>query len=104
MSDANVGRVLAHKYELVRLLGRGGMGAVYEGKNHIGKRVAIKVLVEPELVRNLDLIARFFREAQAAASVESTHVVDVYDTGVDGETGFPFIIMAYLSGEDPGPL
>jgi serine/threonine protein kinase len=100
MSDENVGRVLAHKYELVRLLGRGGMGAVYEGKNQIGKRVAIKVLVEPELVRNLDLIARFFREAQAAASVESTHVVDVYDTGVDGETGFPFIIMAYLSGED----
>jgi serine/threonine-protein kinase len=100
MIDENVGRVLAQKYELVRALGRGGMGAVYEGRTQIGKRVAIKLLIEPELIRNLDLIARFFREAHAAAAVESRHVVDVYDTGVDEATGFPFIIMALLSGED----
>jgi serine/threonine protein kinase len=100
VSDENVGRVLGRKYELIRLLGRGGMGAVYEGRNQIGKRVAVKLLLEPELIRNADLIARFFREAQAAAAVESRHVVDVYDTGVDEELGFPFIIMAYLSGAD----
>jgi serine/threonine-protein kinase len=76
------------------------MGAVYEGRNQIGKRIAVKLLLEPELLRNLDLIARFFREAQAAAAVESSHVVDVYDTGVDEDTGFPFIIMAFLNGED----
>jgi serine/threonine-protein kinase len=100
MSDPNIGRVLAQKYELVRLLGRGGMGAVYEGRNQIGKRIAIKLLLEPEFAKNRDLIARFFREAQASAAAESKHVVDVYDTGVDPESGHPFIIMAYLTGED----
>ncbi|MGO9707283.1 MAG: serine/threonine protein kinase [Polyangiaceae bacterium] len=100
MSDANIGRVLARKYELMRLIGRGGMGAVYEGRNQIGKRVAIKLLLTPEIVASTDLTARFFREAEASAAIESTHVVDVYDTGVDEESGLPFLIMAYLQGED----
>src|SRR5579883_1346834 len=99
MRDENVGRVLAQKYELVRLLGKGGMGAVYEGRNPIGKRVAVKLLLQPEFAQNRTLTARFFREAQASAAAESRHVVDVYDTGIDADTGFPFIIMAYLSGE-----
>ena len=98
MSDPNIGRVLANKYELLRLLGHGGMGAVYEGRNQIGKRVVVKLLLEAG--QNADVIARFLREAQAAAAVESRHVVDVYDTGVDEETGAPFIIMAFLTGED----
>jgi eukaryotic-like serine/threonine-protein kinase len=100
MGDENIGRVLAGKYELVRVLGQGGMGAVYEGRNQIGKRVAVKLLLKPEFAQNRALTARFFREAQASAAAESKHVVDVYDTGVDEGTGFPFIIMAYLSGED----
>jgi eukaryotic-like serine/threonine-protein kinase len=98
--DEYIGRVLANKYELVRLLGRGGMGVVYEGRTQIGKRVAIKVLTDLDFARNQELVARFFREAQAAAIVESRHVVDVYDTGVDEVAGLPFLIMAYLSGED----
>jgi serine/threonine protein kinase len=100
MSDPNIGRVLAGKYDLVRLLGAGGMGAVYEGKNQIGKRVAVKLLRNSELVQDEKVTARFFREAQASAAVVSKHVVDVYDTGVDADTGAPFIIMAFLSGED----
>ncbi|MFI5298446.1 MAG: protein kinase [Polyangiales bacterium] len=100
MNDENVGRVVAQKYELVRLLGKGGMGAVYEGRNQIGKRVAVKLLLKAEFTQSPELTARFFREAQTSASVESRHVVDVYDTGVDAETGYPFIIMAYLAGED----
>jgi serine/threonine-protein kinase len=99
-TDANLGLVLGGKYQLVRLLGKGGMGAVYEGRNQIGKRVAVKLLLDPSFTSNHQLTTRFFREAQASAAVESKHVVDVYDTGVDQPTGYPFIIMAFLPGED----
>jgi serine/threonine-protein kinase len=94
------GRILAQKYELVRLLGQGGMGAVYEARNHLGKRFAVKLLLKPEFAQDPGLAARFFREAKASAAIESEHIVEVYDTGVDPETGFPFIIMELLKGED----
>jgi eukaryotic-like serine/threonine-protein kinase len=94
------GRVLAQKYELVRLLGQGGMGAVYEARNHLGKRFAVKLLLKPEFAQDPGLTARFFREAKASAAIESEHIVEVYDTGVDPETNFPFIIMELLKGED----
>lgn len=94
------GRVLGQKYEIVRLLGQGGMGAVYEARNHLGKRFAVKLLLKPELAQDAGLTARFFREAKASAAIESEHIVEVFDTGVDPETGFPFIIMELLKGED----
>ncbi len=94
------GRILAQKYELVRMLGQGGMGAVYEARNHLGKRFAVKLLLKPEFANDAQLVARFFREAKASAAIESEHIVEVYDTGVDPETNFPFIIMELLKGED----
>ncbi|MEO7095836.1 MAG: serine/threonine-protein kinase, partial [Polyangiales bacterium] len=94
------GRVLSEKYEITRLLGQGGMGAVYEARNHLGKRYAVKLLLKPELLGDQQLIQRFFREAKASAAIESEHIVEVYDTGVDPSTGFPFIIMEMLKGED----
>ncbi|MBI2391384.1 MAG: protein kinase [Deltaproteobacteria bacterium] len=101
MSDVVMeGRVLAQKYELVRLLGQGGMGAVYEARNHLGKRFAVKLLLKAEFAQDPGLTARFFREAKASAAIESEHIVEVYDTGVDPETQFPFIIMELLKGED----
>ena len=101
MSDVVMeGRVLAQKYELVRLLGQGGMGAVYEARNHLGKRFAVKLLLKPEFAQDPGLTARFFREAKASAAIESEHIVEVYDTGVDPDTNFPFIIMELLKGED----
>src|SRR6185369_2577295 len=101
MSDLNLqGRVLAQKYELVRLLGQGGMGAVYEARNHLGKRFAVKLLLKPEFAQDPQLAARFFREAKASAAIESEHIVEVYDTGTDPATNYPFIIMELLKGED----
>ena len=94
------GRVLADKYEITRLLGQGGMGAVYEARNHLGKRFAVKLLLKPELLNDQQLIQRFFREAKASAAIESEHIVEVYDTGHDTATRFPFIIMELLKGED----
>jgi serine/threonine-protein kinase len=100
MSQDLTGRVLAEKYELVKLLGQGGMGAVWEARNHLGKRFAVKLLITQDVAGNPDLAQRFFREAKASAAIESEHIVEVYDTGIDPQSQLPFIIMEMLKGED----
>jgi serine/threonine-protein kinase len=88
------------KYEVVREIGAGGMGRVYEGVHReIGKRVALK-FVDPGLL-GTDAIERFSREAQAASSVESAHIVQVFDVG-STDDGHPFLVMELLRGEDLG--
>src|SRR5688500_4800232 len=89
------------KYEIVRVIGRGGMGSVYEALNTgIGKRVAMK-FVEAEMSKNRDAVARFQREAQAASAVVSAHIVEIFDSGFTDD-GLPFIVMELLRGEDLG--
>jgi serine/threonine-protein kinase len=98
--ESLVGRRV-HKYEIVRSIGRGGMGTVYEALNtSIGKRVAMK-FIDAELAQNKDTIARFHREAQAASAVESAHIVEIFDSGFTEEDA-PFIVMELLRGEDLG--
>jgi protein kinase-like protein len=89
--------VLAAKYRLIRQLGQGGMGSVWLAE-HLSLRspVAIK-LIEPSIATNPEALARFLREAQAAASLRSPHVVQILDHGVDGNV--PFIAMELLEGE-----
>jgi tRNA A-37 threonylcarbamoyl transferase component Bud32 len=92
------GQVIEGKYRIVRLLGEGGMGAVYEGENvRIHRRVAIKVL-HAGVAENLDAVQRFEREAQAAGRIGSDHIVEVIDLGnlPDGDR---FMVMEYLDGE-----
>jgi serine/threonine-protein kinase len=103
------GDVLDGKYRVVRLLGDGGMGAVYEGENvRIGKRVAIKVL-HPEVSSRSEIVERFEKEAQAAAKIGSIHIADVYDLG-DLPDQSRYMVMEFLEGEsladrlDRGPL
>src|SRR5262245_19427693 len=85
-------------YEVLRLIGEGGMGAVYEGVHlAIGKRVAIKIM-RPDLAGNLYARARFLREAQLTSRVRHPHAVDVTD--VVTEAGQPFQVMELLDGED----
>jgi eukaryotic-like serine/threonine-protein kinase len=93
------GTLLAEKYRLVSLLGRGGMGEVWRAE-HLGLRapVAIK-LMNPETVSHPEALARFNREAQAAASLRSPHVVQVLDHGLDPILQVPFIAMEMLEGE-----
>ena len=86
------------KYQVVRLIGEGGMGAVYEGVHlAIGKKVAIKIM-SPDLAANPDARARFLREAQLTSRVRHPHAVDVTDIG--SEAGQPFLVMELLEGED----
>lgn len=99
-ADLSIGQRVG-KYEIVRLLGRGGMGTVYEALNTaINKRVAMK-FVDAETARNKDAVARFQREAEAASAVESAHIVEIFDWGYTDE-GLPFIVMELLRGEDLG--
>jgi serine/threonine-protein kinase len=91
------GTRIAQKYQLVRPIGRGGMGEVWEAVNEgVGKRVAIKLL-EPTLAREPEFMRRFELEAQAAAMIDHPDIVDVLDTGTT-ETGAPYMVMEFLQG------
>ena len=86
------------KYRIVRFLGEGGMGAVYEGLHvEIGKRVAIKT-ISPALAAIPEARARFLLEAQLTSRVGHPHTVDVTDICMEG--GQAFLVMEYLDGED----
>jgi serine/threonine-protein kinase len=93
-----VGTVLDDRYRVDRVVGKGGMGTVYEGENvKIGKKVAVKVLL-PELIRSEEYVTRFQREARAAAEIGHAHIVDVFDFGHTPDE-IPYIIMEFLEGE-----
>jgi serine/threonine-protein kinase len=95
-----IGRTLDDRYAIVRLLGQGGMGAVYEARHTgTGRRVAVKIILGVG-AQNVDHVARFEREARAVGAVESDYIAQVFDTGRDRETGAPYIAMEFLEGED----
>jgi tRNA A-37 threonylcarbamoyl transferase component Bud32 len=95
----NVGDVIDGKYELVRLIGEGGMGEVYEARHRVlTKRVAIKFL-HGGLAENEQARRRFMQEAKAAASIGSDHIVQVIDVG-DAEDGSPYLVMELLEGTE----
>jgi serine/threonine-protein kinase len=90
--------LVAGKYRLTRLLGRGGMGTVWEGVHTtLGTRVAVK-FIDVEHADSPEARQRFENEARAAATLRSKHVVEVYDHGVTVD-GRPFIVMEFLDGE-----
>lgn len=92
------GLVLAERYQLIEQLGAGAMGSVWHARSlTFNAEVAIK-LIRPELLASPEAIARFRREAEAAAMIRSTHVVHVLDFGLDN--GVPFIAMELLRGEN----
>jgi serine/threonine-protein kinase len=93
------GEVLAGKYRVERVLGRGGMGVVLEATHvELRERRAIKLLL-PEALANAELVERFLREGRAAARLRSEHVVRIHDVGrLDG--GEPFLVMEHLEGAD----
>jgi serine/threonine protein kinase len=90
--------LVAGKYQLTRLVGQGGMGAVWEGVHTtLGTRVAVK-FIEPQYLENAEALTRFENEARAAAALQSRHVVQVFDHGLMRD-GRPYIVMEFLSGE-----
>ncbi|MGI8837833.1 MAG: serine/threonine-protein kinase [Pyrinomonadaceae bacterium] len=99
-SDQYIGQVLDDKYRLERLLGEGGMGAVYLAV-HLGteRYVALK-LITPQFMRNEEFVQRFKREARATGRLRHPNVVDVTDFGfarTHGD-GVAYLVMEYLDG------
>ena len=94
-----VGSILAGRYRVGEMLGRGGMGVVVKATHmQLGTPVAIKLL-RREATDEPDLVARFLREARSAARLRGEHVCRVTDFGT-AEDGTPFMVMEYLEGED----
>jgi serine/threonine-protein kinase len=92
------GDVIDGKYRIVRLIGTGGMGAVYEAEHtRIRRRVAVKILSGP-LAASEDAVARFEREAQAAGRIGNDHILEVLDLGAL-PNGTRYMVMEYLEGE-----
>jgi eukaryotic-like serine/threonine-protein kinase len=100
MSDSlpPVEGLVAGKYQVLGLIGRGGMGSVWEGRHtSLGTRVAIK-FIDPEYAESKEACARFVTEARAAATIQSKHAIQIFDHGVtDG--GRPYMVMELLVGE-----
>ncbi len=97
--DAVVGTVLEGAYRITRLIGEGGMAAVYEAVQlRLNKRVAVKVMAR-ELAANREALARFHREAEITSHLGHPHLVSLIDFGT-AESGEPYIVMEHLSGED----
>ncbi len=93
-----IGKTLHGKYRLVRLLGDGGMGAVYEATHErLGTRVAIKVL-HAEIARRPGIVDRFLQEARVSAQIRSPHVAQVMDVDQTPE-GDAYMVMELLLGE-----
>ncbi len=85
-------------YQLVRKIGEGGMGEVWEAEHHmIGRRAAIKFLL-PAFTRNASTVERFFNEARAVAAVADPGIIQIYDYGSEGEQAY--IVMELLDGEE----
>jgi serine/threonine-protein kinase len=93
-----VGQVISSKYKLLRLLGDGGMGSVYEAEHlRLGTHVAIKVL-HSDLARRAGLVERFLQEARVSAQIRSPHVVHVTDVEATPD-GVAYLVMELLQGE-----
>ncbi len=100
-----IGSTLDGKYHITKLLGAGAMGQVYEAEHSAtGRRVAIKVISSPDLVKDSTVVGRFQREARAAGGIDTQHITQVLDAGVDRDTQLPFLVMEYLAGEDLSAL
>ena len=96
-AKAEINKTIGDKYEVLSLIGTGGMGSVYKVKDKsLGKFFAIKIL-NANLIQNAESVRRFKQEAQAASRLDHANLVAVYDYGV-GDDSQPFIVMDYVDG------
>ncbi|WP_437765439.1 serine/threonine-protein kinase [Sorangium sp. So ce281] len=94
------GMLFAGRYRVVRSIATGAMGAVYEVVHvETDRRRALKVM-HPHLAENPEFHARFKLEARIAARIATEHIVEVFDAGIDLDTGMPFLVMELLRGEE----
>jgi len=96
--DRRIGQLVDGKYFILRRLACGGMGSVYEARHSVvGRHFALKFLHEQYAQRS-SMVQRFLREAQAAGSIASEHVISVLDYG--SADGAPYLVMELVRGQD----
>jgi serine/threonine-protein kinase len=96
--DRRIGQVIDGKYHVLRRLACGGMGSVYEARHAVvGRHFAVKFLHE-QYANQSCMVQRFLREAQAAGSIASEHIIGVLDYGTS--EGTPYLVMELVQGED----
>jgi serine/threonine protein kinase len=101
--DPLIGLVVSDRYRIIRKIGEGGMGAVYQAEHAlIEKRIALKILFQ-DLTRRPDLVARFLQEAKSASRIGQENVIDISDFG-QTPSGLVYIAMEFLDGQDLGRL
>jgi serine/threonine protein kinase/tetratricopeptide (TPR) repeat protein len=93
-----IGAVLAQRYEILQVLGEGGMGAVYKAHDREIKRTVALKVIRPDLARNPSIVERFKQELRLSHQVTHRNVIRIYDLG-EGE-GVKFITMEYIAGKD----
>src|SRR5262245_63270258 len=99
VSKSLVGETLSNAYRVVRLMGEGAMGGIYEARQlRLDKRVAIKVMAR-DLAANPESLARFHLQAEITSRLRHPHIVTVFDFGTS-RSGEPYMVMEYLEGED----
>jgi serine/threonine-protein kinase len=108
--DPLVGQKLSDRYEIVSVIGRGGMGVVYKVRQeYMDRFMAIKML-HSHMVADSEAVKRFFREAKTVSQVKHHHIITLYDFGMS-KLGQPYLVMDYLEGvslkteiKDNGPV
>jgi len=99
LSDQRVGQVVAGKYRIVRRIGEGGMGSVYQAWQLGAEQAVALKFINPQLVREPEVARRFTNEARTYARLQHPNAVALHDVGQD-ESGAPFICMELVQGED----
>ncbi|MCA9611087.1 MAG: serine/threonine protein kinase, partial [Myxococcales bacterium] len=96
-TDDRLGRIIADRYQLDRVIGRGGMGVVYGGQHTWTERPVAVKLLHSAFADDPTLLKRFFREAKLTAKLRHPNVVEILDMGED-EDGSSFIVLELLEG------
>jgi serine/threonine-protein kinase len=102
-ADLSVGTLVARKLRVVRALGIGGMGTVYEVEHELTRHRRALKLLHPQFACNQQAVARFLREASAAGRIGSPHIVETFDAGLL-DTGEPYLVMEMLDGRSLADL
>jgi serine/threonine protein kinase len=98
LSHRLVGKSIG-KYEILRLIGEGGMGAVFEARHtEIRRKVALK-LINAQFAKDPEVLARFSREARATGEIGHENIIEIYDIGNDDRTGATYLVLELLHGK-----
>lgn len=97
VQDPLIGTILAGNYEILSVLGQGGMGVVYKARHALMDRIVAIKMLQAQLITDSMSVKRFQHESKAASRINHPNVISVYDFGIS-PTGQPYIVMDYLEG------